>query len=161
MVQRRWLTVPDVQPGTGNAARPDRLQQPGLVVDAAARGADEDRARLHAREGRCIDHAAGGVIARTVQRHEIRPLEDLVELGGFGAAKTDFVAAQERIDGQHLHAEGMGECGDTAADVADADQPDRLARDLAAGEILARETPVAAQQPVAFGDTVRDGQDQP
>src|SRR6516165_8054211 len=64
---RGRLLVPYVEPGAGNAAFAQGLDQRRLVVDEAARGADEIGVRLHQRELARADHAARALVERAVQ----------------------------------------------------------------------------------------------
>src|SRR5690349_1296679 len=41
MIRRQRLAVVDVEPGAGDAALPERIEQGGLVDDRAARGVDQ------------------------------------------------------------------------------------------------------------------------
>ena len=58
----------------------ERVVQRGLVVHRPARGRDEERARLHARELLATHEPFGLGRQRTVEVHEVGPLEQLVEL---------------------------------------------------------------------------------
>ena len=75
-------------------------------------------------------------------------------------APYDFIVTQQRVGGQHPHAEGRAQGGDPGADVAQAHQPQRFAGDLAPGEVLAREAALLAQPAVALGDAARHREDQ-
>ena len=160
MVQGRGLALPHIEARAGQMPRGDGLCQRLLVVDAAARGADEDRARFHEGERRRVDQLQGTGLARTVQRHHIGLRQQLRQRDRLRPAPYDFIVTQQRVGGQHPHAEGRAQGGDPGADVAQADQPQRLAGDLAPGQVLAREAALLAQPAVALGDAARHREDQ-
>jgi hypothetical protein len=133
-----------------------------LVVDATACGADEHRTRLHARERGRIDHASAcsrrAGSAATRRRHcdpASRP-----RVAGSRAPRRISSLLRKGSTASTVHAERVRECGHPPADVADADQTDRLAGHLAAGQVFAREAALGAQAAVALGDAMRDRQDQ-
>jgi hypothetical protein len=65
------LGVEHVEPGMADLPALQRSDQRGFVHQRAARGIDEDDARLHARNALGIEEAAGLVAERQVQRHHI------------------------------------------------------------------------------------------
>ena len=134
----------------------ERVEQRRLVMDAAARRRDEDGTLLHPGESARVHHLEGAGVARAVQRHEIRLLQQSVQRHRFCAAPADLLLRQIRIEGENLHVERTRQRGDDAADIADPDQAHDLAAHLAAHDVLAREAPLAPQQPVAFADPPRD-----
>ena len=156
MVERWWLRMPYVEPGAGQVAAGERGRQRQLVVNAAARGGDENRAGFHACERGGVHHAHRAGIARTMQRHEIRACQQVVEGGRLRAAAVDFIRAQQRVESQHGHAERARQRRDASAGMADADQTDDLAREFAPHHVFARKAAFAAQAPIAFADAPRN-----
>jgi hypothetical protein len=163
MVQRRRLLVPDVEPGARHAARDERLDaRPRLVVDATACGADEHREpgfmranaaasimpRVVASRGQCSD-TKSDAIQHLVERSPVRR----PAAGSRRCSRLGSTASTCRP-------KACASAATRRADVAQADQTDRLAGDLAAGQVLAREAALGAQAAVALGDAVRDRQDQ-
>jgi hypothetical protein len=76
---RQRLGIGDVECRTGDLARVQREQQRLRIDDRAARGVDEQRGRLHARERGAVDQVAGLGRERDVQGHEVRALEQVRE----------------------------------------------------------------------------------
>src|SRR5436309_2623463 len=56
IVPGRGLVLPDVEAGGGELAAGQRLEERPLVLHGAARGVDEDGARLHEPDGLLVDH---------------------------------------------------------------------------------------------------------
>ena len=100
-------------------------------------------------------------VAGAVQRHEVRPPEQFVHRHGGGAAPGDLLLGQVGVGGEHRHPEGPRELGDAAADVADADQAEGLAADLAAHQVLAAVAAVPPQPAVVLGDALGEVEHQP
>ena len=93
------------------------------VDDRAARGVDQDRGRLHQREGLGADQVAGARGQRQVDRDEVRAAQQVLE-----------VVLVARLGREHLHAEAGGAARDRLADAAEADDPERRAGDVGAEE---------------------------
>ena len=87
--------------------------------------------------------------------------EQLVHRHGGGAAPGDLLLGQVGVGGEHGHPEGPRELGDAAADVADADQAEGLAADLAAHQVLAAVAAVPPQPAVVLGDALGEVEHQP
>ena len=73
---------------------------------------------------------------RRVQRDEVGAAEELVELDLVDAELHRALLRQERIEGDHLHLQADGAVGDDRADIAAADDAERLGRDLDAHEAV-------------------------
>ena len=67
----QWLGVEHVKAGMADMAALQRGDQRRLVHQRAARGVDEDDARLHARDARRTEEAARFVGERQMQRHHV------------------------------------------------------------------------------------------
>ena len=108
---------------------------------------------------RGVDDVAGLVGERRVQRDEIGALEQLVELDLLDAEIDRALRRQERIVGDHLHLQAERAVGDDRADIAAADDAERLAEDLDAHELVL--LPLAgAGRGVGFRDLPRQRQHQ-
>ena len=115
-----------------------------LVDDAAARRVDQDRPRLHRREGRGIDRAAGRGQQWHVNADDVRRRHELLQrLAIADAVPGRLALADMGIEASDRHVESARLAGDHAGDRTVADQPQLLARDLLADQALAR--PGAAQ----------------
>ena len=84
---------------------------------------------------RRIDDVAGLVGERRVQRDEIGAAQQIVELHLLHADLHGPLRRQERIEGDHLHLQPDGAVGDDRADVAAADDAERLGEQLDAQEL--------------------------
>ena len=152
VVERRRLAFPHVEPGAADMAGLERFEQGHLVVDAAARRRDEQRAGLHPLQCARVDHADGVRRARAMQRHDVGARQQVLQRNGRGAAPADLLFGQVRVGGKHAHAEGVGQRCNAGADVADTDDAQHLAADFMPHEVLARKALLAPQAPVAFDD---------
>ena len=74
----RGSLVVHVEPGRGDRARPQCLDQRPLVDDRSARGVDQRRGRLHQRELGGAEQAAGAVAEHEVDRQHVGALEQLL-----------------------------------------------------------------------------------
>ena len=155
MIERRRLFVPNVEPGAADMAGLERFEQSRLIVDAAARRRDEQRALLHPLQCARVDHADGVLRARAMQRHDVGSREQVLQRYGLCAAPADLLFRQVRVGRQHGHAKGMGQRGDAGADVADPDNAQHFSADFVAHDVLARETQLMPETPVAFDDPPR------
>ena len=105
----------------------ERHDQRRLVDQAAARGIDQDRARLHARERRAIDHPRGLVGERHVQRDDVGGRQQFLE-----RQEAEFDAGPCRhigIDDVGAHRLEPGR--EQRRDGAEADQADAAAANFA------------------------------
>ena len=105
--------------------------EPGLqrrFVDQPTPGAVDDAdALLGLGEIVRRQDVAGAVGQRRVQRDEIRPGQQIIEHHLFNAEVLRALRRQERIIGDDLHLQTQRAVGDDRADIARADQPQRLA----------------------------------
>jgi hypothetical protein len=71
----------------------------------------------------------------SVYRNYVGGVQQVVEWGFLGAARGDFGGGEVGVVGQHAHVEQTAaKLRDAGADVADADDPDGLAKNIAAHE---------------------------
>ena len=82
-----------------------------------------------------------------MQRHDVRPFQQVVQRHGKRAATGDLLAGQVGVVCEDGHAEGVRQPGDPSPDMADPDQSDGLAADLPAHDVFALETAFPAQPP--------------
>jgi hypothetical protein len=126
----------------------------------APRRRDEYRTRLHGRELILADHANRGRDLRTVDRNEVGYGKQLVEFDLAGAAARHFVGIDVRVGRNDVHGEGLGHRGDDRADVADADEAERPAREFVAHQVFAGVAARRAQLAIGLGDALRQVQHQ-
>ena len=120
----------DVERGAGDVAGEDVVAQRLGVDDHAARGVDEQAARLHLRELLRAEEAGVAGPAVDVQAHDVGLGEQVVE-----ALHPPGVAVGEPVGGveeDHPQAHRLGEVGQLGADVAVAHDAERAAADLVA-----------------------------
>ena len=110
--------------------------QVGLDDQPAARAVDDAHAVLHPGDRRRIDDVAGLVGQRRVQRDEVGARQQLVELDLLDAELGGALLRQERVVGDDVHLEADAARGDDRADIAAADDAERLAGDLDAHEAV-------------------------
>ena len=97
------------------------------------------------------EDVAGLVGQRRVQRDEVGPGQQRVEIDLFDAHFHRAFGREERIEGDDLHLEAQRAAGDDRADIARADQAQRLAGDFDAHEAVLR--PLAGLGlGIGFGD---------
>ena len=159
-IQRWRLLVPDIEPGAGQMARLQGCVQRCFVMDAAACGGHEVRAALH--PGKCcgIDHAACRGITRTVQGHKVAVLKEFIQACRLRTPMANLFCAQQGIMRQHTHAEGACQRGHPPPRVTNADHAQRLAGQLAPGQVFARKPAFTTQQTITLGDAMRQTDDQ-
>ena len=127
------LVGEDVEAGR-DAARDELLDERLLVDDRTARGVDQRRAVPHEREPLARDETARLRRQRHVQRDDVGGAEQLVEPD----------AAASRV-GDDPHPEHLGAPRDLLPDPAEADEPERRAREVAPEQLGLR--PVALPPP--------------
>jgi hypothetical protein len=128
-------------------------------VDESARGGDEERVRLHQRELLRADHAAAAGIERARNRDEIGASQQVVKFDLLRAPRRNFLCAEIRIVGDRLHVQqAVAKLGDSAADIADADDADGLSPGLVADQRVAVDVALAPQRAVGFQDAFRERQ---
>ena len=144
------------------ATRPrrQRLGQGGLVDQAAPGAVDDADAGLHPRQRLRADQVAGLGRERRVQRDVVAPPPEVVERrDGLDPELRRPLGRQEGVEPDHLHVEPLRPPGDGQAHPAQADDPQRLAAELGAGELVAVPAP-RLQAVVGLRDVARQGQHQ-
>ena len=108
--------------------------QVGFVDDAGAGAVDQRGAFLHLAQQRLVDHALGFGRFGQMQGHVVRLGEQFVEGNQLDAQFRRLANGGARVEAQEGRLEARQALDDQAADVAQADDADRLARDLGAHE---------------------------
>ena len=156
---RRRLLAEYVDGGAGDMAGSQRLAQRRLIDQFAAGAVDQPHAFFHQRQRFGIDDVAGLVGQRRVQRDEIGAAPQFVELDFFDAEMDGALGGQIRIVGDHFHLQADGAVGDDRADIAAADDAERLGENLDAQKFVL--FPFAgARRGVGFGNLARQRQHQ-
>ena len=147
----RGLALEHVQGRRSDAALAQCAHQRGLIDDRPARGVDEHRARLHARELRGTDQVARLGRERNVQRHVVGALEQLVK----GRATAPAVQ-------QHFHAKAPRPLRQRTADAPGAHDAERATGHVQTHAQPGRPADKGARAHVAVrpGDAASGGQQQ-
>jgi hypothetical protein len=121
----------DVERRSGQLAALQRLDERVLVDELAARGVDEARPVDHARDHLRVDDPARLGTERQVERDELRVGERrLHRLGALDAELAEALLRDERVVRDHAHPEPGGAARDLLADPAEAEDGERLVREL-------------------------------
>ena len=127
---------------TAEASTAQRVGQRRRVDQRPARGVDQHRVHLHAREPRCVDQALRRRRQRAMQAQHVHHGQKLVQVH---AARLPLAAGT--IRDQHLHAEGGRRVRDAAAERAVAHDAERAAGEFADREIEQAELLAALPRP--------------
>jgi hypothetical protein len=111
----------------GDAALGERGGEVFLDDQSAARAINQPDARFHLADRRLVDNAARRLGQRRVQRDEIGPRQQLIERDALDAQFERALGRQERVVGDDAHFEALCTVGDDRADIAAADDAERLA----------------------------------
>ena len=130
----------------------ERLDQRLLVDHVAAGGVDQAGAGPHGGEGLAADEAQGLGRRGQVEGDEVaRAVEVLGARGHLDAQLAVARLGHEGVEGDHPHPEPLGPLGHHLADAAEAQDAERLAGHLDAGEARALPAPVD-EAGVGLGD---------
>src|SRR4030095_16046737 len=132
VIDRQRLLVVDVEAGISEPPALQRIDDRGGIADRPARGVDEDRARLHQPDLPGADEAAAAVAQHEMHRQDVGTAEQLVLLDPLDALRGGFFRCQVLTPGDPLHAERGPAPGDAAAEAAETQEAQRLARDAMA-----------------------------
>ena len=160
VVMRRRFVLPHIQPRAGNLLRRQRRGQRALVVDTAARRRDEVRMLLHQPEfARAHDVLRLARIGR-VHRYVVGLAQHVVQLLDLlGPFRGDLRGRQIRVVRKHAHTEqALAQLRQPAADIADADDTDRLVQQFGADERIARNVGRATHATIHLDDPLRQCQ---
>ena len=131
----RGLDFEHVEAGTGDMAGLDGIGKRCLIHQTATGAVDDANAGLRLGDVVLAENAAGLVGHRHVQRDEISARQELVQLDLFDTHFLGTLGRQEGVIGDDMHAEPNRLLADDAADIASADDAQRLAGDLDAHEL--------------------------
>ena len=132
----RRLLDEDVDAGAGDLAGLDRLGEVLLDDQAAAGAIDDAHAVLHLGDRRRVDDVLGLLGERRVQGDEVGALEQLVEIDLLDAELQGALVGEIGVVGDDAHLQPDGALGDDRADIAAADDAERLGGDLDAHEAV-------------------------
>ena len=154
LVRGRRLGFKNIKRRSRHLAGNNRVIKRILDNQAAARAIDDAHALLAFGQRRRIDDVARLLGERRMQRDEIRALENIVKLHLLNADGNGPLRRQERIKGNHLHLEANGPVGHDGADIAAADDAERLVEKLNPHEAVL--LPLARMgRGIGFGDLPR------
>ena len=106
-----------------------------LVQDSGAGAVDQHRARLHELEQPAVDHAAGFVVFRNMERHEVGVRENVFDAGQLDAELFGQRGGKHRIVAEHLHLEAGEPLYEKLPDMAEPEDADGFAGQFAAHEL--------------------------
>ncbi len=127
---RRRFLGEHVQRRARDMTRFQRLGQRRLVDQPAARAVDDPDTLFRRRDGLLRQDVPRLVGQRNMQRDEVRPRQQLVQLDLGDTHMRRAVIRQEGIIGQHLHPKTQRAVADNRPDVPRADHAQRLVEDL-------------------------------
>ncbi len=134
-----------VERGAAEMSRAQRRAERSLVDDSTACRVDEDRAALHGRDRRGVDHVAGRVRQRHVETDHVARGQQFRQGLAQGAGPRRVVGGQQRVVRCDAHAEIASHARGHARNCAEADEAEALAREFAAHQFGAR--PLAGGHP--------------
>ena len=126
----------DVERRPRNVTLVEGLAQSDLVHQTAPGAVDDAHALLGLGDGFGRQDVAGLVGQGRVQGDEVGAGEKIVQLHLLHPELHGALGGQERVIGDHLHPQAIGAVGDDGADIAAADQAQRLGRQLHAHEAV-------------------------
>ena len=129
-VLTRRLVDKDVDCRAGDMTAVERRGEIIFDDEAAAGAVHQAHAALHLGDRAGVDQVFGGLGQRGMESDEIGAGKERIERYFFDAEIDRPLGRQERIVGDHLHAQTEGPLGDDRADIAAADDAERLAGQL-------------------------------
>ncbi len=150
----------DVERRAGDLAGVERVLERLVDQQLAAGAVDDPHAVAHLRERLGVQPAARLGRLRQVDGDEVGLAVDVAaRLGLLDAELAEALGGDERVEGEHAHAEALGAGGDELADAAEAEDAERLLVDLDAAEL--RALPLAGGEAgVRLRDVARQRQHQ-
>ena len=159
VVGGRRLALEHVERRARHARRADRRGERPLVHDAATGAVDDPDAGLDAGELVLAEQVARVSRERGVDRDEVRPREELVELDGLDAVALGRLTREVGVEGDDVHAKAEGPARDLGPDAPEPEHAQHLAEELDPLEPAL--LPAAAlQRGVGRGDTPRERQEE-
>ena len=129
IARRQRLDLHHVEPSAGDPALLERMDERALVDDAAARRVDEDRRALHRSQLLRADDVARLGRQRHVKAHEIGRSQQIVERNALGRRMRLGHCRPAGVE--HAHAEARRTPRDGLPDLAEPDDAERRAVDVA------------------------------
>ena len=126
----RGLDAEHIEPRPRHMAGSQKIGQRLLIHKSAARAVDDAHALLGLFEILPAQDVAGLIGERDMQRDEIGPCEQLVQLDLFHLHLIGLVLTQEWVIDDDFHLEAARAVADDAADIARADDPQGLVEKL-------------------------------
>ena len=131
----RRLGIEGINGCAAKLAAGERLDQGGLVDQAAPRTVDDSHRRLHHADRAGVDEVARLGIERRVQRDKVAAGPEFVEpRHALDPVLERLLGRQQRVETDHGHAEAEGAPGHGEADPAQTDHAQGLALELGTGE---------------------------
>jgi len=124
VIESQRFGVEHVEAGVADAAAPQPIDERVLIDQRATRRIDEDRARLHARHLSRPEKSVGVVVEREVQRNHVGANKQFVE------RDQSFAGARRAIPRNDLHPQPAADAQNLAADTAQPDDAEGLAKEL-------------------------------
>ena len=125
-----------VERGGGEMAAVQRCTHRGFIHQTAAGAVDQAGARFHLGDLLSRQDVRRFLSFWQMQRHEVGASQKVIQLFNLLDTKfLRFVSGKERIKRRDLHFQTQRAGGDNRADIASADQAQRLAGDLSAHEL--------------------------
>ena len=107
VLQRRWLDIPDIDPGPGNLPGFQGRCQGSFLNDATAGRGNEKGIARHQGQFALANHAPGLGIVGTMDGDEIALCQERVELDRDGPTFLELGLREVRIIGEHAHVEPL------------------------------------------------------
>ena len=150
----------DVERRSGDVAGAEGVQQRVLVHQLAAGGVDDAHARLHAREGACIDRALRLRREREVEGEEVGLGQGvLLGLRALDAELAEPLLGDEGVVADDTHLQARRTAGDLLPDPAEAEHDEGLVRQLEPAVAGALPAPVLERR-VGLRDVAREREQQ-
>jgi len=154
VVGRKWLFPEDVQRCAGDVPGTQRGQQRIFVHHRSARRVDEDGIGPHQLQLTGAEETAGLGRQRAMNRNDVGAGQQLIEAHQLD---TRWRLGDERVEGDHVHAEAASTIRHQAADGSQPQQADGAAVELRApevevGQIALRHPAVLAQLSLGAAD---------
>ena len=130
------LLAKHVKRRAGNVTGFKRRGERSIIDQLAARAIDQPHAALHLRERFRVDDVAGLFGERRMQRDEIGAPPQLVQFDLLHAELKRALGRQKRVVGDDFHLQAERAVGDDRADIAAADDAQRLAEDFHAEKFV-------------------------
>src|SRR3954447_6513252 len=148
----RRLVLVDVERRAAEVAGSKRVRDSGFVDHAAAGDVEEQRALAHAGQLPSPDQTLGLTCERNVDRDDVGARQQVVDRHQLDAEVLGLLAGDVRVRPEDRHLHRPRSRRDRLADLAEPDDPERLAAQLDAGEL--RPLPLTtADGRIGGGDT--------